>query len=119
MINLPPEILGRVTQLLLPHVNTIDEREMWLTQAFFLTEPRLYSQITREGGSPLFMTRCIKTLLALGCLPNERHALNRTFVLAFSENLLQDRRVFDLLVAGQQQHFGNHFRRFWIVIGKR
>lgn len=33
--------------------------------------------------------------------------------------LFQNRRILDLLVAGQQEHLGDQFRRAWVVIGER
>lgn len=53
-----------------------DKRDTLLTQAFFLTEPRLYQQIKREGAAMVFVTHCIKTLLTFGCLLNKTHSLS-------------------------------------------
>ncbi len=35
------------------------------------------------------------------------------------DDLLEDGRILDVLVAGQQQHLGDHLRRARIVVGKR
>ncbi|NOG50871.1 MAG: hypothetical protein HND48_16640 [Chloroflexi bacterium] len=42
---LPPDFLPRATRILLPRFNAADEREAWLAQAFFLSDPRLYHDL--------------------------------------------------------------------------
>ncbi len=74
--NLPPELFPKVTQLLQPYMVDVDEREAWLTQAFYLKEPRLY-QMDRAGSAMVFTTRCVRTLMEFGCFtdPEREHSL--------------------------------------------
>lgn len=75
--NLPPALFPQLTQIIQPHMTGPDERDAWLTQAFYLREPRLFNQIDRAGAPMVFTTRCIKVLLDFGCLasPTE-HSLS-------------------------------------------
>jgi len=75
-IKLPPDFSPRMNGFLQPFMNDSDEREAWLTQAFYLREPRLYYQIDRAGSAMVFSTKCIQKLLTFECLadPTE-HAL--------------------------------------------
>ncbi len=75
MQNLPPDLLPRLTQLLMPHLNE-EERDAWLTQAFYLTESRLYHQIDMSGSSIVFTTKCLKTLFKFECLPSGIHSVS-------------------------------------------
>ncbi len=70
--NLIPEI----TQLLLPLMQTPDERDVWLSQAFYYTEPRIYQQIDRTGAPMVFVNRCIKLLWDFGCFQDRTHPLS-------------------------------------------
>jgi formylglycine-generating enzyme required for sulfatase activity len=72
---LPADFFQRVTQVLLPHVETVEDRDILLTEAFFLADPRLYQQITRDGASRNFAVQCVKTLITFGCFPDKTHAL--------------------------------------------
>ena len=74
--NLPPDFFPRMNGFLQPFMNDSEEREAWLTQAFYLREPRLYYQIDRAGSAMVFSTKCIQKLLTFECLadPTE-HAL--------------------------------------------
>lgn len=75
-INLPPDFFPRLNGFLQPFMSDNDEREAWLTQAFFLREPRLFHQIDRAGSSMVFTTKCIQKLLTFECLAEPReHAL--------------------------------------------
>ncbi len=75
MQNLPPDLLPRLTQLLMPHLSE-EERDAWLTQAFYLTEPRLYHQIDMGGNAIVFTTKCLKTLFKFECLPSGIHSVS-------------------------------------------
>jgi len=74
----PPDLLPRTRQILLPLVETKDDREALLTDAFYtLSDSRIYHQIKREGTPIGFTTLCIKKLLDYGCLSEGKHALGR------------------------------------------
>lgn len=74
---LPPDFLPRATRILLPRFNAADEREAWLAQAFFLSDPRLYHDLRMVEGAPIVtVTRTITALLNAACLPGRKmHAL--------------------------------------------
>ena len=74
--NLPPDFFPRMNGFLQPFMVDPGEREAWLTQAYYLREPRLYQLIDRAGSAMVFTTNCIQKLLAFECHadPNE-HAL--------------------------------------------
>jgi formylglycine-generating enzyme required for sulfatase activity/energy-coupling factor transporter ATP-binding protein EcfA2 len=75
---IPPDLLPRTRQILLPLVETEDDREALLTDAFYtLSDSRIYHQIKREGTPVGFTTRCIKKLLDYGCLTEGNHALGQ------------------------------------------
>jgi|GEM_PF-2886294 len=73
---LPSDILPRTRQLLQPFVNTLDDREALITEAFFLHDP-LLSSISLDGNQKIFCVRLIQTLLKHGCLPTKEHSLAR------------------------------------------
>jgi len=68
MHNLPPDFILRVTQVFLPFMGTVDERDAWLIQAFCLADPRVRPMIQLEGTPIVFASKCIQTLLNLECL---------------------------------------------------
>lgn len=74
---LPPDFLPRATRILLPRFSAADEREAWLAQAFFLSDPRLYYDLRLLEGAPIVtVTRTITALLNAACLPGRKtHAL--------------------------------------------
>lgn len=74
---LPPDLLSRIRHLLLPFVSTEDDRQALLTEAFYISEPRLYQQIDCTGSARNFTILCIKTLLNYGCLPDRMHSISR------------------------------------------
>ena len=71
-------LFPQATQLILPHVTTPAEREMWLSQAFYATDRRLYDQLAASvSGAPvLFTTNLLKTLWDVECFPDGQHALS-------------------------------------------
>ena len=78
MPKLPPDLLPRTRQILLPLVRTEDEREALLTDSFYtIPDSRIYHQIKRDGTPVGFTTLCIKKLLDYGCLMEGQHALGR------------------------------------------
>ncbi len=72
--NLPPDLLSRARRILLPFVATVADRDMLLTNAFYLRNPLLHN-IEREGSPNAFVTRCLKNLLDYGCLADGEHSL--------------------------------------------
>ncbi len=38
MVTFPEDLFPRVTKLLLPQMGTVEERDAWLTQTFYITE---------------------------------------------------------------------------------
>jgi formylglycine-generating enzyme required for sulfatase activity len=95
---LPPEFISRVTQLLVPRVETVDDREMLLTEAYYLTEPRLYQQIKREGTPRGFAVQLAKVTLDFGCLADSTHCLIPLFTTLRYYVGQQDQREIDLLI---------------------
>jgi hypothetical protein len=75
MQNLLPEVFLKLTDLLLPHVQSPDDREALLIEAFYLVEPRLFNQIPRKGNPRTFSIICNKIAHDFGCLPNKQSAL--------------------------------------------
>lgn len=73
---LPPDLLPRARQLLMPFVATEDEREALLTEAFLLHDPLLYG-IERKGAPKSFAVNCVKKLIDYGCLAGGEHSLAR------------------------------------------
>jgi hypothetical protein len=73
--SLPRNFITRVRQLLEPRVESLDKREALLTEAFYLSEPRLYKQILREGTPSDFAVLCTKATLDFGCFEDNTHAL--------------------------------------------
>lgn len=74
---LPPDILPRARQLLMPFIATAQDREALLTEAFYLEESPLYYSISREGAPRVFAVRLLKQLIDYGCLSNGEHAVSR------------------------------------------
>ena len=52
-----------------------EEREAWITQAFYLREPRIFGNLDRQGAPMVFTVKCIKFLIDSECLvdPNREH----------------------------------------------
>jgi len=73
---IPPDLLQRSRRILLPLIDTEDDREALLTEAFYLHDPLLYG-IERSGAGKVFAVRCITKLLDYGCLTEGEHALAR------------------------------------------
>jgi formylglycine-generating enzyme required for sulfatase activity len=81
--SIPPDLLPRTRQIILPLVGTDDDREALLTDAFYLLpDTRLYHQIKRDGTPLNFTTLCIKTLIDYGCLTGDMHALGQLLSVA-------------------------------------
>ncbi len=73
---LPNDLFLRVRQIMLPLVTSTDDRDLLLTEAFYLVNPLLYG-MSREGSAAVFCTRSTKTLIDFGCLTEIEHALAR------------------------------------------
>ncbi|NDJ63343.1 MAG: hypothetical protein GYB67_19640, partial [Chloroflexi bacterium] len=84
---LPQEIFSRAVQILQPLVNTDDDREALLTQAFY-GHP-LLSNIQREGRPNTFAVRCVQQLLDFGCLGDGEHALARLLMVVREQSGVQ------------------------------
>ncbi len=80
--NLPPDLLRRSKQILLPLVMTVDERETLLADAFYVDQARLYAGIDRAGAPNIFATRLLTQLLDYGCLTVGEHAMARLLLTA-------------------------------------
>ncbi len=75
---LPDDFMPRTRRILLPLVETEDDREALLTDAFYLLpDSRLYHLIKREGSPMSFTTLCIRRLLDYGCVTDDNHALGQ------------------------------------------
>ncbi len=72
---LPPDLFLRIKRLMLPHVTSPTEQETLLTDAFYLTEPRLFAQIRRGDDANTFATLCLKTLFDFGCPFENTHSV--------------------------------------------
>jgi hypothetical protein len=70
------DLLPRIRRILLPFVNSDDDRDALLTEAFFLADPRLYA-INRKGSQRMFLSNCLKTLVDYGCLRIGKHSLSQ------------------------------------------
>ncbi|MFN8005378.1 MAG: TIR domain-containing protein, partial [Acidobacteriota bacterium] len=81
MPKIPPDLLPRARQILLPLVTTAEDRDALLTEAFYLHDPLLY-QIEREGAPYPFAVKCLKKLLDFGCLAEREHSLARLLTIA-------------------------------------
>src|SRR5579864_9192695 len=68
-------LFPKISALVLPLSNKAEERELWLTQAFYLTDRRLYYLVRREGTALEFVTNCLKTIFDYGCLADGTHAI--------------------------------------------
>ncbi len=79
---LPPNLLPRAKQILLPLVMTQDDRETLLADAFYVDQAILYSGIDRAGAPSVFATRCLTRLLDYGCLTPGEHSLARLLLTA-------------------------------------
>ncbi len=77
--NLPPDFFPRAKQIILPYARTEDQRENLLTEAFYLTEPRLFDQIKRGGDPDGFCVHLIRTTVDFGCVYPDTHALALIF----------------------------------------
>jgi hypothetical protein len=75
--NLPDDLITCAAELLVPLMTTVDERDVCLTEAFYITDRRLYSSIEREGAPRVFTNKLIKILLDRGCSDGDVHALTR------------------------------------------
>ena len=80
---LPPDLISRARQILLPLVATEAERDALLTEAFYLHDPLLY-RIDRRGAPYPFAVNCVKRLLDYGCLAEQEHSLARLLAIARS-----------------------------------
>ena len=96
--NLPNDLFARLTKLLLPYMRDFEDRDYWLSQAFFLTETRLYHQIDREGTPENFVSRCLKTLFAFGCFPDQQHSLSQLLTTIAAHQTSEQRVEIELLV---------------------
>src|SRR5258708_5563410 len=76
MIGSTRGLISDITQFLLPLMQTPDERDLWLTQAFYYTESRIYHQIDRTGTPLMFINRCIRFLWDFGCFSDKTHPLS-------------------------------------------
>ncbi len=65
-----PELFQRLVKFIEPFMPDFDRRETWLTEAFYLRDPRPVSQLDCSGSPHTFSVRCIKMLNELGCLQN-------------------------------------------------
>lgn len=74
-MTIPNNLFHQITSLLLPLMITVDDRELWLTQAFYYTDPRLYYKFEREGAPIHFVTHCIRTAMDFGCFVDGVHPL--------------------------------------------
>ncbi|HEX4947018.1 MAG TPA: SUMF1/EgtB/PvdO family nonheme iron enzyme, partial [Blastocatellia bacterium] len=94
---IPPDLLPRVRQVLLPLVETEDDREDLLLDAFFLVDPLLYG-ISRQGSPNQFLNVCLKQLLAYDARSMPEHPL-ALFLRAASYRAPIHRAEFDALTA--------------------
>ncbi|MEQ8673151.1 MAG: SUMF1/EgtB/PvdO family nonheme iron enzyme [Aggregatilineales bacterium] len=81
MMQIPSNFLTRIREILLPLVTDVDERDLLLTEAFYLENPVLYG-MEREGNALVFCSRCSKSLLDFGCLKPGEHSLSRLLSVA-------------------------------------
>src|SRR5579859_3743705 len=70
-----PNLFPKISALLLPLAEKNEERELWLTQAYYLTDSRLYYLIRREGTTLEFVTNSLKTIFDYGCFADGTHAI--------------------------------------------
>ena len=88
---LPPAIFQQLVQFIQPFMIDPDEREAWITQAFYLREPRIFGNLDRQGAPMVFTVNCVKFLVDSECLvdPNREHAasvLLNTLRMRFRES---------------------------------
>src|SRR5579859_6674188 len=70
-----PNLFPKISAFLLPLSEKYEQRELWLTQAYYLTDSRLYYLIKREGTALEFVTNCLKTVFDYGCFADGTHAI--------------------------------------------
>ncbi|MFN0121314.1 MAG: SUMF1/EgtB/PvdO family nonheme iron enzyme [Blastocatellia bacterium] len=96
---IPPDILPRARQILLPLVTTEGDREALLTEAFYQLDPLLY-RIDQQGAAWPFAVRCVKTLLDYGALDTGEHSLARLLLIARDQYGVDKHAEIDELIAG-------------------
>jgi len=76
--SLPPDIFQRLVQFIQPFMIDPDEREAWLTQAFYIRAPRIFEQIDRHGAPRVFTVNCVRFLIDYKCLaePKREHSVS-------------------------------------------
>ena len=60
---LPDDLFTRVKRLLLPHVQTVEERRALLAEAFYIRDRRLYYEVQLEGAPDVFAVNCAAQLV--------------------------------------------------------
>ncbi len=95
MPKIPPDLLPRARQILLPLVTTEDERKALLIDAFW-NEP-LLTQIDFKGSAQDFATNCIYRLITHGFLADGEHALARLLLTARVQVGVDKHTVIDAL----------------------
>ena len=74
-LTLPSAIFQQLVQFIQPFMIDPEEREAWITQAFYLREPRIFGNLDRQGAPMVFSVKCVKFLIDSECLvdPNREH----------------------------------------------
>ncbi len=72
---LPPEIFQQLVQFIQPFMIDPEEREAWITQAFYLREPRIFGNLDRGGAPMVFTVKFVKFLIDSECLLEPKRVL--------------------------------------------
>ena len=71
---LPPEIFQQLVQFIQPFMIDPEEREAWITQAFYLRELRIFGNLDRSGAPLMFTIKFVKFLSYSECLLEPKRA---------------------------------------------
>jgi len=74
-LTLPSAIFQQLVQFIQPFMIDPEEREAWITQAFYLREPRIFGNLDRQGAPMVFTVKCVRFLIDSECFvdPNREH----------------------------------------------
>jgi len=73
---LPSAIFQQLVQFIQPFMDDPDERDAWITTAFYGHDPRIVANLDMRGSAFVFSARCMKSLDKYGCLfePDRHHS---------------------------------------------
>ena len=75
---LPSAIFQQLVQFIQPFMDDPDERDAWITTAFYGHDPRIVAKLDMRGSAFVFSARCMKSLDKYGCLfePDRHHSVS-------------------------------------------